>query len=317
MLLKRSRELKTAFIVITGVVLFIIGYSFLKSHRLFDSRNTFYAVYNNVGGLQPGTTVSLRGKAIGKVESVDFINNYQELLVVLKIENDVQFSKNSSIQLFSSPLSGMGIQVLQKFDNAPVAKDGDTLITKKKEGLMDKLEPLQDNLDSAIGNADSLLVSFNDLLNENTKTQLQNTVASIERMAFSLEQSSKELNTLIKSQKTNLNQSMDNIANLSKNFSTISDSLAAAGLGQSAAELKVTVATLNQLIKGIEQGKGSLGKLANDEKLYQNLEGTTRQLELLLQDFRLNPKRYVNVSVFGKKQKAYNLPENDPADKEN
>lgn len=72
---------------------------------------------------------------------------------------------------------------------------------------------------------------------------------------------------------------------------------------------------INDMMAKIEGGEGSLGKLVNDKALYNNLADASRELDLLLQDFRLNPKRYVNVSVFGKKQIDYAIPEEDPAEK--
>ena len=72
---------------------------------------------------------------------------------------------------------------------------------------------------------------------------------------------------------------------------------------------------ISGIVTQIDNGKGSLGKLIKDESLYNNIQRLSKQADLLVQDLRLNPKRYVNVSVFGKKQKTYVLPENDPADK--
>ena len=101
---------------------------------------------------------------------------------------------------------------------------------------------------------------------------------------------------------------------MTENFSKLSDSLASAGLASTVKNLQSTVTSLNGVLKKIESGEGSLGKLTKDEELYTNLSNASKELDLLLQDFRLNPKRYVNVSVFGKKQKEYTLPENDPAE---
>ena len=113
-----------------------------------------------------------------------------------------------------------------------------------------------------------------------------------------------------------MDNSLKNVDNITNNFSKLSDSLANAGLAETVTDFQTTVTRLNGLLGKIEKGEGSLGKLANDEKLYNNLADASRELDLLLQDFRLNPKRYVNVSVFGKKQKDYELPEDDPANKQ-
>ena len=115
-----------------------------------------------------------------------------------------------------------------------------------------------------------------------------------------------------------LDSSLKNVSHITSNFSKLSDSLVNSDLGTTLAEFQGTVSKLNGILAKIEEGEGSLGKLHKDDALYDNLAAASRELDLLLQDFRLNPKRYVNVSVFGKKQKEYTLPENDPAEqKEN
>jgi phospholipid/cholesterol/gamma-HCH transport system substrate-binding protein len=119
----------------------------------------------------------------------------------------------------------------------------------------------------------------------------------------------------LENNKDKLESSLNNFDKLSKNFAKLSDSLSAAGLGRTLASLESTMSSLDQVTSKIENGDGTLGLLMNDKELYNNLNNTTKELDLLLQDLRLNPKRYVNVSVFGKKQKEYTLPEDDPAEK--
>ena len=55
----------------------------------------------------------------------------------------------------------------------------------------------------------------------------------------------------------------------------------------------------NLLLQRINQGKGTMGQLATNDSLYHNLNATARDLDILLKDFKANPKRYINVSVFG------------------
>jgi phospholipid/cholesterol/gamma-HCH transport system substrate-binding protein len=122
---------------------------------------------------------------------------------------------------------------------------------------------------------------------------------------------------LLENNKTQLDSSLKNVNHITSNFSKLSDSLVNADLGKTLAEFQGTVSKLNGILAKIEEGEGSLGKLHKDDALYNNLAEASRELDLLLQDFRLNPKRYVNVSVFGKKQKEYTLPADDPAEQEN
>ncbi|MDP2527712.1 MlaD family protein [Maribacter dokdonensis] len=315
--MKLSRELKTGIIVIGGILLFIMGFSYLKSTPIFDNSKTFFAVYPNVGGLQSGTTVSINGFSVGKVNDIRFLDERGNLLVTFTVGNDFKFSKNSTVELYDTGIiGGKGLQIKPIFDGAP-AQSGDTLKTETRPGITDlaqqKLNPLVRKVESAISGADSVLVNVNSVLDENTKKELKEVIGGLNELITSLNGSASTLNTVLAGNEEKLNTSFENFEKLTANFAKLSDSLNAAGFGRTLASLESTMANLDQLTAKIENGDGSMGLLMNDKELYSNLNNASRELDLLLQDFRLNPKRYVNVSVFGKKQKDYELPEDDPA----
>ncbi|WP_088340942.1 MlaD family protein [Robiginitalea sediminis] len=317
--MKLSREFKTGIIVIGGILLFILGFSYLKSSPLFDDSKTFYAVYSHVGGLQPGTQVSINGFSVGKVNDIRFKDESGQLVVTFSVNKSFEFSSNSIAELYDTGIiGGKGIQIQPVFDGAPTAKSGDTLQAATRPGLTElvqqKLTPLQMKVEGAVSNADSLLVNVNEVLDPTTKKNLREAISGLNTLVATFQGSADKLNTLLGENQTQLDSSLKNIDQITRNFARISDTLADAGLGETVARLETTLASLDALMARLESGEGSMGKLMKDEALYDNLEASSRQLELLLQDFRLNPKRYVNVSVFGKKQKEYTVPENDPAD---
>jgi phospholipid/cholesterol/gamma-HCH transport system substrate-binding protein len=316
--LKLSREIKTGIIVVGGILLFIMGFSFLKSTPIFNNSKTFYAVYKHVGGLQPGTQVSINGFSVGNVNNITFKNRSGDLLVTFSVDSNFEFSKNSTAELYDTGIiGGKGIQINPVFDGAPFAQSGDTLLSNIKPGLTDllqqKLAPLQSKIEGAVSNADSLLINFNEVLDEETKRSLRESIKGLNVTVQSFQSSAATLNTLLADNKTKLDSSITNINTITTNFSVLSDSIAQVGLTNTIRNLEATISNLDKMLAKIEQGEGTLGKLVNNEELYNNLTEASKELDLLLQDFRLNPKRYVNVSVFGKKQKEYELPENDPA----
>ena len=318
--MKLSRELKTGIIVIGGLLLFIMGFSFLKSTPLFDNSKTLYAIYSNVGGLQSGTSVSINGLSVGKVNDVKFLDEKGNLLVTFTVDNDFKFSKNSIVELYDTGIiGGKGLQIKPVFDNTGFAQSGDTLQTESRPGITDlaqqKLTPLVKKFESAISDADSVLINVNTVLDGNTKKDLKQVISGLSELMVSLNGSASTLNLILETNRDKLESSLNNFDKLSKNFAKLSDSLSAAGLGRTLASLESTMSSLDQVTSKIENGDGTLGLLMNDKELYNNLNNTTKELDLLLQDLRLNPKRYVNVSVFGKKQKEYTLPEDDPAEK--
>jgi phospholipid/cholesterol/gamma-HCH transport system substrate-binding protein len=317
--LKLSREIKTGIIVIGGILLFILGFSYLKSSPLFDNSKTFYAVYKDVGGLQTGTQVSINGFAVGKVQGIQFKDNSGSLIVSFSVDNNFEFSRNSTAQLYDTGIiGGKGIQIRPVFDGAPMAQSGDTLPTSTRPGLTElvqqNLAPLQLKIEGAVSNADSLLMNFNDVLDEPTRQNLRASIRGLNAVVLSFGQSAAALNELLEKNKSNIDSSLVNIQTITANFAQVSDSIAAADFGKTLKNLETTIQNLDKLLAKIESGEGTLGKLVKNEELYNNLSNASRELDLLLQDFRLNPKRYVNVSVFGKKQKDYTLPENDPAE---
>lgn len=316
--MKISREIKTGIIVVGGILLFIMGFSYLKSSSLFDNSKTFYAVYDNVGGLQTGTPVSINGFSVGKVNDIKFKDSSGKLLVTFSVGNDFEFSSKSKAELYDTGIiGGKGIQIIPVFDGSPMAQAGDTLVSSTKPGLTElvqqNLTPLQHKIEGAVSNADSLLININQVLNAKTKSDLRESISGLNAMVKSFQSSASALNGILVDNKDGLDSSIKNIHTITDNFSKLSDSIANSGLSNTIKGLESTVANLDAMLAKIDQGEGTLGKLMTDEELYTNLNNSSRELDLLLQDFRLNPKRYVNVSVFGKKQKEYELPENDPA----
>ncbi|MBC8767840.1 MCE family protein [Arenibacter sp. BSSL-BM3] len=318
--MKISREIKTGIVVLGGILLFILGFSYLKSTPLFDNSKTFYAVYSNVGGLQSGTQVTINGFSVGKVNDIRFNDASGNLLVTFTVDNSFSFSKNSNAELYDTGIiGGKGIQIKPVFDGAVMAKSGDTLPSSSRPGLTElvqqRLTPLQAKVEGAVTNADSLLMNVNDILDPKTKKDLRESIAGLNILVKSFQGSANSLNSLLADNQDNLNKSLTNLSVITENFNKLSDTLVNAGLGGTIKNLQSTMGNINDMMAKIEGGEGSLGKLVNDKAFYNNLTNASRELDLLLQDFRLNPKRYVNVSVFGKKQIDYALPEEDPAEK--
>ncbi|MCW1953144.1 MAG: MlaD family protein [Flavobacteriia bacterium] len=317
-----TREIKTAIIGIGGILLFILGYSYLKSSSLFENNKTLYVVYSHVGGLQPGTAVSINGFTVGKVNSVGFHDRSGNLLVTFSVDDSFEFSKNSTAELYDTGIiGGKGIQILPAFDQGPIAQVGDTLVSSIKPGVTElvqqQLSPLQNKVENVISHADSLLVNINTVMDGRTKNDLKQSIERLHQLIANTEKTTEVLSELIVTNKAALEGSIQNVHSITENLALVTDSISQMGLSKTFQNLSKTAASLEQIIAGIEAGEGSLGKLTKDAEMYEYLTKTSRELSLLLQDFRLNPKRYVNVSVFGKKSKAYQLPENDPAASDN
>ena len=305
-----SREVKTAILIISCILIFIFGFSYLKGTSLLNSEKLVHALYQDVEGLVVGANITVSGLNVGKVKYIDFDDNFEKIKVTFSLREDLTFSNQSVAQLYEAGLiGGKAIAILPKYDSASVVKNGDILPSEIKPGLTDlvnqRLTPLQQKIEKVMESTDVLLANINSVFDEKTKSNIRGSFSQLEQTIASFESTSNALNALLQDNKTSITTTLDNFSNISENLSEVSSNLAEADLKQTINELQSTISNFDQLLKNIEKGEGSIGKLMKDEGLYNNLEGALGQMEALLEDMKLNPKRYVHFSLFGKKPKPY------------
>lgn len=309
--LKISREVKTAILVLLGITLFIFGFNYLKGNNLLEDSKILYVTYDNVSGVNNSTAVKVNGVPIGKVADVELAeDNSGKVIVTLNLNTNFKFSKNSVALLQDDGLiGGKNITIIPANDNAAEAESGDMLKSKVKSSLTqvfgETLSPLQTKLERVLISVDTLLTGFNTIFDAKTQKDLKNSIASLDATVTSFESTSKALNSVIKGNQSKLNNTLTNFNTMSNDLSKVTTSLSKSNIGNTVNELEGTLDRLNSVMASVQKGNGSMGKLLKDEKLYNNLEGASKQLEQLLQDMKINPKRYVHFSLFGKKPKRY------------
>ena len=309
--MKTSKEIKTAILVLSGIFLFIFIFNYLKGENLFNSSKKIAAIYSNVEGLSISSSVTINGHKVGKVQDINFTDDRSgKLKVSMLIDSDFNFSKNSIAELYESGLiGGKAIAIIPVYDDSESSVSGDVLRSRTKPGLTElvnqKLTPLQEKIESAMVSADALLVNVNSVFDEKTKSEIKSSISQLEQTISSFEKTSNSLQNLIENNKSSINNSLQNFSNISDNLSNMSETFSEAEFKQTVNGLKSSIESFNNLITNVNRGEGSMGKLFKDEKLYNNLESSLGQLESLLEDLKLNPKRYVHFSLFGKKNKPY------------
>ncbi|MCH7785170.1 MAG: MCE family protein [Bacteroidetes bacterium] len=312
--MKLSKEVKTGILTLSSILLFIYGYSYIKGSDIFDSSRIFYVSYQNVEGLDNSARVTINGLAVGKVKSINLVNKEGGLIVSFSVDREFNFSRNSIVRIYSSSLIG-GKQLAIILDNETnnIAKSGDTLKGEIEKGMLEVmtggLKPLEQKVLTTLSNLDSLVLNLTDVLDDETRLNLKESIVNLNQTMNSFKEASGNLNSLIKTNKEKLNNTFANLEIASENFAKLSDSLAQIETGKMVKDLENIISRFNSILEGIENGEGSIGKLLKDDKLYDNLEGASKQLELLLEDMKLHPKRYVHFSLFGKKSKEYVKPE--------
>jgi len=308
-LVNLSKEIKTAIFILSGFGLFFIGFNYLKSNDVFVRDNIFYVVYDDAEGLLVGTPVTIQGFQVGTIDEVSLLPGNKNIVVRFRVEEKYEFSKNSVARIYEAGLlGGKSLAVKPKFDGAENAQSGDTLQGVIAPGLTDlvneKLTPLQEKIESMITHADSVLIAFNFVLDANAQFQLKSSIENLNASISNFRSISETIDRSL-SENGTLHQTFYNLAELSEDLSVVSSSLKEANLDVTFEDLGSAVSNLSQILNRLEEGEGSLGKLITKEDLHQSLEQTNEQIQLLLEDMRLNPKRYVHFSLFGKKQVKY------------
>ncbi|WP_282629295.1 MlaD family protein [Empedobacter sedimenti] len=320
--MKLSKELKIGIITIITLIGFFMLFNFLKGQNIFSSGRLFTVKFENVNGLAPSKPVSINGLRVGQVKEIKIIDTAKPIYfeVVISVEKNIQFSKQTVAEIYEPGImSGPEIRLL--LDYGPdVAKDGDFLPGRIAGGMLDgftkQLTPTQAKLDSVLLSFNQTLGSVNNVLDPSTQQDiklmlrnLNHTIDSFDKTAQSLTATSNSANNLIKTNEKTLNTTLNNAsatmasakATVDK-FGKTADKLNALELDQVIKNFENASKNLNTLLEDMNNGKGSLGKLAKDETLANELEATIKNMNELVSDLKKNPSRYVNISVFGKKQ---------------
>jgi len=311
--MKISNEVKVGAVALVTLIVFIWLFNFLKGKDYFKRTANYYAVYDNVGGLAESSPVEINGFKVGVVQSIRLLNPTSgKLLVVYSVSKDFKLPVNSVAEILPvSVIAGMKVQFL--FGEGPgYYSDGDTIPGKLSESLLttldDVIDPIKEKVLGMVTVLDSVIVAINDIVDPEFRDNLKGTMAN-------LDNSTGSLSRVLGSKEKELKETLDNISKFSgmlsentiklnntfSNLEAVSDTLAAADLYNSVSNLKASLEKASLLLENLNDGKGSAGQLLTNDSLYINLNNSLASLNLLLEDVKSNPKRYVHFSLFGKK----------------
>lgn len=308
---KFSKEIKSFILILAGLLAFVFGYNFLKGQSLLKSQKTLYTVYPEIEGLIPGAKITLNGLTIGSVTKADFHRGTTDILITMNIRGDINFSKSSKAILYEAGLiGGKAISIVPTFDPDLMVKSGDTLNSIIKPGFTElvnrQIAPLQQKIESTLTSVDSLFTGITNVLNKDTQNNLKNTLENLSVSLVNINKSSAVLSDLLVSNQYNFSNTMRNLSSTSENLSTITDSLTEIKFAHTLKQYELVANNINQLLISLEAGEGSVGKILKNDLLYDRLDSVTNSIEILLNDIKQNPKRYVHFSLFGKKEKSEN-----------
>lgn len=313
--MKISNETKIGALTAVSITLLILGFNFLKGKNVFKKKATMYVTFSKVEGLNIADAIKINGLRVGGVEAIDEMDaDLTKVLVSFHLSREINIPVDSYGKIVATPLGSTAV-VIAMGSAKTYLKDGDTLKGIDTKGIVDDirttLEPTVARINSTLSGLDSTIRRIGHVFDQHAQK-------NISRILQELAVTTDQLNTLLEPGKGSLAMTMDNVkgftSNLKKNNDSItammnnltkaSGNLASADLAGTIASLDRATQNLSTILSDIKAGKGSLGKLASDEQLYTNLNSTAKSLNILLQDLRMHPKRYVQVSVFGKKDKS-------------
>jgi phospholipid/cholesterol/gamma-HCH transport system substrate-binding protein len=320
---KLSKEVKVGIVTTIAIACFLYGFNFLKGRDLFSTQRKYYAIYTDIDGLVRANPLLVNGFQIGMVGDIKlFPDTTGRIVVTLVITNDdIKIPKNTIAEVMSSGLLGSKIVQLYLGSGTDYAESGDTLHSAQednfKQAVNKTIEPLQKKATNLISSIDSVMTVVQEVLNADTRKNLIKSFESIKQALSSLEITSYRLDTLVLTEKekisdiftkinmiaTTLSSNSANLNNIISNFSSISDSLAKSNITSVIKNADSALSQAASIFTKINKGEGTMGMLINNDSLYRKLDSSAADLDKLLEDLRLNPHRYVHISVFGGKNK--------------
>lgn len=298
--------------------MFIFGYNYLKGSDLFSSTKTIKALYDQVQGLTPANYVQLQGLNIGTVKNIAISKEHPgKIEVEMNVDKDIFIPTDSKARIVSLDLLGTKAIAIVKGTSTANIQDQQLLSGDMELGPIESLSsaalPAVDGAKQTIHSLDQTIQSVNQIIDANTQQHLKSTIANLDKTMADFTQFAQELNTQRTKISTllnnlngfseNLNKNNATINNVLKNAETTTGKLSKLDLENTVAELKTTLDGLQTTLDKVNHGNGSLALLMNDDKLYKNLKNTLSTANNLLYDINARPSRYINVNIFGKKQK--------------
>ena len=319
--MKISNETKIGALTAIAITLMILGYNFLKGKTFFGTSHNLFAKYTNVQGLANSNPVMINGLQVGTVYSITTDKNMKEILVNMNLTKDVNIPENSVAYIKSNPLGTTSIDI-RLGDAVNYLPKNDTIKTEASAGILDaavqEIKPVLGQVKNAVHSLDSVLRTVSSVVDPNAKNNIRGILENLNKTTAGLVISSASLQTLLNTQTGTLAKTLGNVSSFTGNLANNNDKLTAVmdnlnktTTNLSNLDLEKTLTTLNSTIGDLKStiGKlnsntGTVGLLLNDTKLYNNLTATTNKVNLLLDDLKTNPKRYISFSVFGKKYKG-------------
>jgi phospholipid/cholesterol/gamma-HCH transport system substrate-binding protein len=313
---KIKTEYKIGVIGLITILVLYFGIMFLKGKDLFNVETSYYAVFDDVSGLYKSNYIYLNGMKVGYIKDINMLDQSGKKFVVwIAVSGDVKIPDDSKLSIFSSDMLGSKALKINMGISKTSFEKKDTITSDIENGMIDQLAnnitPIVVKLNSVMTNLDTLIVSVNNVMDSKTQANIKASMESIKNSTQNIEHITLNLDKVVESERNKIKTILTNaesitnnfkennqaLTNAINNFSNISDTIAKANLGSTITQTNLSLKSLSNILKSIEQGEGNAGLLLKDDKLYKNMESSTKKLDALIEDIKQNPKRYLKFSI--------------------
>ncbi|MDA7794413.1 MlaD family protein [Flavobacteriales bacterium] len=319
-------EVKIGLVGLIAILILIWGINFLKGNNIFGDSNNYYAIYSNIDGLESSSPVRINGLTVGNVSEIYFHpSNTGDIIVEFTLNDDIRFPINTVAKIYNSDIMGTkAVQLIYGNSNS-YASIGDTLFSDVEDGLKEEVNkqvlPLKNKAEELISSIDSVMTVITTVLDKDARESLSGSLRSLNRTFSTMELAMVKLDSVIykndtrvsnillnvESITTNLHNNNEQISNVIRNFESISDSLAKSNIKNTIYNLDNSLSKFDKILQKIDNGEGTIGLLLNDKEMYNNLTSASKQLDLLIEDMKKYPKRYVTFSLLGGRRTSFDV----------
>ncbi len=291
-----KREVKIGLTGIVALVLLFWGINFLKGIDLFSTSDSYYITFSNSKGLAKSSAVYADGFNIGIVDAIDYVGP-GKVVVKVNVDEGVKIPVGTVAQLTEALLGGCTLNLTMGANPANCYLPGDTIAGGGVPGLMDAVGDVMPDVQQVLAHVDSLILALNALA---ANPDLPQIMANARMLTENLNRSTDNLNSLLTNDLPQLTATFNATG---ENLDTLTHNLAQIDLQQTLNKVDTTLNALNEATAKLTSPDNNIGLLLTDTALYNNINNTLGSATLLLEDFKAHPKRYINVSVFGRKSK--------------
>jgi phospholipid/cholesterol/gamma-HCH transport system substrate-binding protein len=313
--MKISNETKVGILTIVALTLLIVGFNFLKGKNVFSHEKHLYAVFSDLGSLRKSNEVKMKGLPVGAVYDYQEIDkNLSGIIVTITMKRNVNIPKDSKATIESELLGSTYLNIAQG-SSTDFLQDGDTLVTDRTTSLISdvkaQINPTLTRVRDVLDSLKQALGGLNNIFEKDTKGNIQDIIRNLKETTISL-------NKLLNAETGALAATLENANSISNNINNNNDSITATissikraadkfsnlEVQPSVDSLKASIVAFKNLITKFSTNDGTLGLLMNDRSLYDQLNKLALGLEILIDDLRVNPKRYTGSLIFNRKDKT-------------